>query len=264
MKPLEKVTINNLFARAILECRVKGQVFVDNVNNPETFYVVHPYGMSLLFGNHNNSDFNQSLRDYCLNVNGIRVKTEWMQAFPDSWDNVLKGLFKENMIKSSENTENRDKGIIELNTRVNFKFNQKKYFEFRKLQLNADYLIVRSTKQIFNDMKGSVIPSLFWDSADDFVEKGVGFSLFFDNKLSCTVYSAFIHDNKLEFGIETIAEFRGKGFAQYTSSTLIDYCIENNYEPVWACRLENTGSYKLAQKLGFEPTLYIPYYRLSN
>jgi hypothetical protein len=35
-------------------------------------------------------------------------------------------------------------------------------------------------------------------------------------------------------------------------------------EPVWACRLENDGSYKLAQKLGFEPVLEIPYYRLSK
>lgn len=35
-------------------------------------------------------------------------------------------------------------------------------------------------------------------------------------------------------------------------------------EPIWSCRLENTGSYKLAQKIGFLPTAEIPYYRLSK
>jgi hypothetical protein len=54
------------------------------------------------------------------------------------------------------------------------------------------------------------------------------------------------------------------GFAEYTCSALIDYCIENNYEPVWACHLENIGSYKLAQKIGFTPSALIPYYRLSK
>ncbi len=47
-------------------------------------------------------------------------------------------------------------------------------------------------------------------------------------------------------------------------STLIEYCLENSYEPVWACRLENVGSYKLAEKLGFEMYGEVPYYRLSK
>lgn len=34
--------------------------------------------------------------------------------------------------------------------------------------------------------------------------------------------------------------------------------------PVWACRMQNRGSYNLARSPGFEPALEIPYYRLSN
>jgi len=112
-------------------------------------------------------------------------------------------------------------------------------------------------------MKGSVAPSSFWDSADDFFENGIGFSLFYENKLASTAFSAFIHDDKLEIGIETIEAFRGKGFVKYVCSSLIDYCLENGYEPIWSCRKENINSYKLAQKLGFEPIKEIPFYRLS-
>ena len=264
IEPLKRVTINSSFARSVIEHWVSGKVYVDNCDNPKTYYVVHPYGMSLLFGDCYNEEFNDSFRDYSLNLNKTRDKHEWMQAFPNEWDAVLNGLFKDCIINQADNIENKEYGIIELNTRINFEFNQKKYIDNRKKLILNEYRIVRTDKQIFNEMKGSVVPSHFWDSADDFYKNGVGFSLFFDNKLASTAYSAFIHDNKLELGIETIEEFRGKGFAQFTCSALTDYCIENGFEPIWACRLENYGSYKLAQKLGFEPTFKIPYYRLSK
>ena len=48
VEALKKVQINNLFARAVVENHVSGKVYVDNPDNPTTFYVVHPYGMSLL------------------------------------------------------------------------------------------------------------------------------------------------------------------------------------------------------------------------
>ncbi len=261
---LKKVTINNLFARSVIEHKVTGKVFVDNPDNPKTYYVVHPYGMTLLFGDCNNEAFNSSFRDHSLNINHVRDTHEWMQAFPDNWHNVLNELFKDCLIKSAENKTKKETGIIELNTRVNFKFNHDKYLNFRKSNLAQDIKIVRTDKQIFRDMKGSVVPFYFWDSEDDFLKNGVGFSLFYRDKLASTAYSSYIHDDKFELGIETVKEFRGKGFAEFTCSALIDYCIENNYEPVWACRLENIGSYKLAQKIGFIPSAEIPYYRLSK
>jgi RimJ/RimL family protein N-acetyltransferase len=243
---------------------VTGKVYVDNLNKPSTFYVVHPYGISLLFGKYDNVDFNNSLKDYALNTYKIRDKYEWMQAFPSNWDIVLNELYKDCMIKSSDNTNDKEKNKIELNTRVNFKFNIAKYFDFKKENSRADLKIIRTDKQIFMDMKGSVIPLFFWDSAEDFSDKGVGFSLFHNNELATTAYSAFILDDKLEIGIETIEKFRSKGFAQYACSMLIDYCIDNKYEPIWSCKLENIGSNRLAQKLGFEPTLKIPFYRLNK
>jgi len=262
-EPLSQVRINNLFARSVIESHVTGKVYVDNRAEPSTYYIVHPYGISLLFGRCDNKDFNNSFRDYALNTYKFRDKYEWMQAYPDNWDNVLNELFHGCIIKSSVNMDDRAKDKIELNTRVNFKFNIEKYRDFKKNN-RADLQIVRTNKQLFNEMKGSVIPSYFWDSVDDFDAKGVGFSILSNNELASTAYSAFIHGDKLEIGIETTEKFRGKGFAQYSCSRLIDYCIDNRYEPIWSCKLENISSFKLAQKLGFEPTIKIPFYRLNK
>ncbi|HPI69357.1 MAG TPA: GNAT family N-acetyltransferase [Bacteroidales bacterium] len=261
---VKQVKINNLFARSVIEKKVSGKIFVDNTQNPKTFYVIHPYGMSLLFGDSQNPDFNNKFLEYSLNFNKTRDKHEWMQAYPNDWDKVLSVLYSNYMIKSSENKNKTETGIIELNTRINFKFNRDKYIANKSTILPKDCKIVRTDRIIYEKMTGSVIPANFWDTANDFIKNGVGFSLICNNKLATTAYSAFIHDNMLELGIETIPEFRGKGFARLTCCALIDYCIKNDYEPVWACRLENTGSYKLAGKLGFELFKEIPYYRLSK
>src|SRR3989339_2166524 len=129
---LKQVKINNLFARSVIEKKISGKVFVDNIENPKTFYVVHPYGMSLLFGDSQNTDFNNKFLDYSLNTNKIRDKYEWMQAYPGDWDKVLSELYSNRLIKAAENKENKVSGIIELNTRINFKFNREKYIVNKK------------------------------------------------------------------------------------------------------------------------------------
>jgi RimJ/RimL family protein N-acetyltransferase len=113
-------------------------------------------------------------------------------------------------------------------------------------------------------MEGGVVPSRFWDSEDDFFRNGLAYALFYKGELASMAFSSYWFDDQFELGIETKDKFRGKGFAELVCSALIDYCISHDYEPIWACRLENSGSYKLAQKLGFKPGIEIPYYRLSN
>lgn len=263
-EPLKGVLANNLFARTIVEQHLDGKIYVDDIEKPNTFYIVHPYGMSLLFGDSNNEDFNSGFLEYAFNVNKIRNKEEWMQAFPNDWNTRLSDLFGDHMIKFVDNIGKEKDNKVELHSRVNFKFNPNKYIDFKQNFVEHNINIVRTDKEIFKAMRGSVVPLRFWKDEEHFSSSGIGFSLFHENRLASTAYSAFIHDNLLEIGIETVEQYRNKGYAQYSCSALIDYCLENNIEPVWSCRLENTGSYKLAQKIGFEPTIYLPFYRLPN
>ncbi len=261
---LKEVTINNLFARSVIEHKVTGQVFVDDPIHPKTFYIVHPYGMTLLLGDSSNQKFNNSLKAHALNIDAKRKNHEWMQAFPDSWDHVLTEMFGDKLIKQEDNSGNRESGVIELNTRVNFKFNKEKYLAQPRPVLSPDIKIVKTDRAQFREMKGSVIPVYFWENEDDFFKNGIAYSLLYKDQLASTAFSSCWFDDLLELGIETEPAFRGRGYAEIVCSALISFCIENNYEPVWACRKENTGSYKLAQKLGFEVAITLPYYRLSN
>ena len=261
---IKEVQINNLFARSVIEKHVTGKIYVDNIIEPNTVYVIHPYGISLLFGDYENFDFNIHFKSYALNIDNIRNQHEWMQTYPRDWDNVLQDLFGNLIIKSSDNINKKTTGVIELNTRVNFNFNKDKYLQIEKIALSSGEMIVETDNLQFEQMSGSVIPLKFWDSAKDFKQKGKGFTLLHGGEIASTAYSAFVHEDKLEIGIETVEKYRGFGFAELTCCKLIDYCLERALIPVWSCRFENIASYKLAQKLGFEPTLMIPFYRLSN
>jgi GNAT superfamily N-acetyltransferase len=196
-----------------------------------------------------------------LNTTGIRNQVEWLQAFPLAWNEKITGLLG-NMLVKVQNASGKDTGIIEEHTRVNFKFNQGKFNLLKQNLKPCSCPVVRTNAELFGKMKGSVVPQYFWNNVGDFLQKGIGFSLVIGDEPVSTAYSAYIFNNKLELGIETSPDYRGKGFAQHACVALIEYCLQNNYEPIWSCRLENTGSYNLAKKLGFEPTVTLPYYRL--
>jgi len=116
---------------------------------------------------------------------------------------------------------------------------------------------------MFGNMQGSVIPARFWNNANDFSDRAVAFSVVEGEQVAVTAFSAFVIGHQLEIGIETAEDFRGKGYALAVCSALIDYCLEHDFIPVWGCKLENTASFQLARKLGFEPTVYWPFYRLN-
>jgi hypothetical protein len=259
---LQRVTVNNLFAHSVIENHVTGKVYTDQAAHPGSFYVVHPYGMSLLFGNDGNDLFNHRLRDYLFNANQERVKEEWLQAYPGSWNRMLSAMLGDALVPAGSSKADNNLRKIEVHTRVNFKFNTQKYHEFKQSLKPGGLEVVRMDRELFEKMNGSVVPRFFWDSGDDFLNHGVGFSIVFGGRPVSTAYSAYLIGRQLELGIETIPECRGKGLALHTCSALIDFCLNGGYEPVWSCRHENTGSYLLAQKLGFDPTVTLPYYRL--
>lgn len=261
---VSEIPFNTLFARAVTEGMVSGKVYVDNAADIKTAYIVHPYGMTLLVGDSNNEDFNRDFKTYALNTDKQRDYFEWMQTYPRSWDYKLDELFGEQLISSDKNALRLEKGVIELNTRVNFKFDKALYLA-TKVKHDTQYIRIAPTdREMLRQMKGTVIPKYFWDSEDDFFENGMAYSLFYNNKLASMAFSSYKFGDQFEIGIETNPEFRGQGLAKIVCSALIDYCIEKNYEPIWACRKENIASYKLAVKLGFRPSLELPYYRLSK
>ncbi|MBC9909932.1 GNAT family N-acetyltransferase [Chitinophaga varians] len=252
---LKAAPINTLFAQAVVDGKVNGKVYTDHATHPTTYYIVHPYGMSLLWGDSSDEAFLRQLKDYVDNTQGQRPGEEWLQAFPVSWDPVLDKLFRDE--------QQQPVAHVERDTRLNLTFNADKYREQRKqVPAEAPIQITTVSHAAFDNMTGTVIPTHFWNSADEFVSQSIGYSVYYNNTLASLAFAAFIDHEVLEIGIETCAAFRGKGLAYHSCAALIDYCLERGLEPIWACRGSNAGSRKLAQQLGFEVSRELPYYKL--
>lgn len=260
---LREVTINNLFARSVVEKHVDGKVYVDDIETPKAFYVIHPYGMSLLFGDVSDDFLESQIKGYLLASDGFRKTGEYLQVFPSELEKRIDKMLgnKMHVFDDEKEPDNSDVAVVK-HKRVNFKFDLSNYKQLRcKIDLD-EYSFSEVDKALYNETDGSVVPQKFWNNASEFVLHGVGFSLMLESQAVAVAFSSFRHDEMLELGMETKSEYRGKGFATIISVKLIEYCLERGLEPVWACRLGNRGSYNLAVKLGFEPVAYLPYYEL--
>ena len=248
---LKDVAVNHLFARSVIEQRVKGVVHVDKLEFPGVFHVKHSYGMSLVFGD---PDALRDWDDFWAYIGGYghsQRQDEWLQCWPgDACRLIDERIGSGNL-------------FAERHTRLNFRFDRQEFLEGRKLRPAPGNVVISRTGQLeYDQVQGTVVPEFFWSDKDAFIRDGVGYTLSVEGAVASTAFSAFIHDHLLELGIETRGGYQGRGYAYEVCSHLIQYCLEQGFEPVWSCRLENTGSVKLAKKLGFQVTRELPYYRL--
>ncbi|WP_161973401.1 GNAT family N-acetyltransferase [Arcticibacter tournemirensis] len=271
---LEGIPFNILFARAVTDGDVKGEIYVDSIDAPKTAYIVHPYGMSLLCGNPDNYSFNENLMYYLQDNNWeYRKQKEWLQVYPSKWNDVFTILLKDKLVNYCDelyaNNCERDYLIKETGhshiirwNRVNFNFEQSKYHPVNTVLPEGFEL--KRIDATMHEMLGSVVPRFFWNSYEEFIQKGIAFGVVKEGRIVSLAFSAYIKNNELEIGVETLSSYRGKGFAIRSCNALIDYCLKNGFTPVWSCRKENTCSLKLAQKLGFHISGTYPYYSLPD
>lgn len=240
---IDSMELNTLFARSVLTKDVEGTVYADDGERPTSYYIAHSYGMTLLFGDSGNEQFCADLRNH---FRGLK-KDEWLQAYPDSWYPFLRELAAE--------------GIAEEYSRLNFTFDPARFQAGNGEVDPAACGVERTPVGLIGSLEGTVIPRDFW--AEGSYSKCVGFTAFVDGEPASTAFAAYLHGDKLEMGIETAERYRGKGLAKAVSVALIRYCLANGLTPDWSCRYENTGSVRLAEKLGFVQSRKLPYLHIA-
>ncbi len=244
--PLNEVAIFTGFARAVVEGVAPGRLWTDG----DAAHALHDYGMSLVWGEGIGRAF-PALADH-LREGAYRTRDEWLQIDPRwthlEWDRAL-GV--------------GDSG--QRFTRGNFQFDEA---TFRPRHagpvLPPGWTLKPIGEREFDLPTVSVSPRPFWRNLADFRDHGGGICAARDGEVGAIVFSATRFDDWLEIGIETLEPFRGQGLARAVAVAMIEKCLANGLTPVWACRKENTGSFLLAQKLGFKITKELPYYRLSE
>ncbi|MBQ6932966.1 MAG: GNAT family N-acetyltransferase [Clostridia bacterium] len=109
-------------------------------------------------------------------------------------------------------------------------------------------------KNILENLSGRIIPSLFWQNTDEFIEKGKGYCVMQGNEIAAWAFSASVSCEEIDIGLETAEKYRGQGLATVAAKMMMKYTQEQGKAPVWACYYKNMASQKIAEKLGFSKT----------
>jgi len=227
---------------------------------PALVHVVHPYGMTLLYGEAQAVPV-QTLRRH-LQSQASGAGDRWMQVFPaDQAKRIANALDAEGADPSAPPGGPR----AQLYTRANFRFAPERFaaHDFRA-QIPQGMVLRPMSDADFSLAGVSVSPACFWRNTAQFHQNGGGWCIAEGDEVAAIAFSSFRFGDELEIGVETRPSFRRRGLARLAAAALIESCLAQRLRPVWSCRKENLGSYALAQRLGFVPTAEIPYFRLPG
>lgn len=92
------------------------------------------------------------------------------------------------------------------------------------------------------------------DYFSDMVKQGYCFGIFEENKLvsvTDTPDMPYMENDVQEIGINTLSEYRNKGYAKAVTLSCVQSLIKKGICPQWSCRSSNIGSEKLAYAVGY-------------
>lgn len=207
--------------------------------------------MAFLVGRSEVREYGEWVDARAANADGARSTRDMLQVYPDSWHETIEPHVRA--------------GAARRWNRTNFRFDVGRFLE-RFPSAPTEPATARAVRGQVERFAGTVIPVRFWDSVDDFVRRGVGFFATDRDKPdrpASLAFSAYLDDSCLEVGVETTAEYRGLGYAQIACARVIHEALARGLEPVWSCKTENAGSFRLAERLGFVALDPHPYYELT-
>ena len=230
--------------KAVIDLNNPGWVFADSATQPKAALVWTQGNDGFYFlGNfdsQNTEEFHRIV-DTIIMPRLASRKLEWFEfsSVPPVTDADLESIFKSRKLYSWEQTVyqyKKDKAVPSITPAeghlCDIKSVGKKYPIKNKAFVND---------KILN----------YWDSIDAFHAKADGYCLIIDDIVASLAITGWISGNTHEISIETVDNYRSKGYAKICASALINCYLQKDYLPHWECETANTASAKLAQGFGF-------------
>ena len=106
---------------------------------------------------------------------------------------------------------------------------------------------------------GNLVEFEDYDSAEDFLARGLGYTLLEDGKPAGAAYASLVCSRGIEVSLFVDEPYRRRGVATAISAALLRECVRRGLRPNWDAA--NQESCALAEKLGYTPAgTYDSYY----
>jgi len=240
----------NLIISAVIEGTSPGRIYVDDISHPKTAFLcsVESYHLA---GYWDNSEFNTALgklvAEIILTQDTVREDEDgiFIDFHPDSWESKLNDIFT---IRTPLKDKRRRYTCCEL--KVDWKSQIPDGYSIHRIDEN---LLAKPCLKIPDHVTHWMKTN--WGSIEYFLQKGFGFCMLHNDKMVSWCIADCVSGNQCEVGIHTAEKFRIRGLATITVAATVDYCLSNGFTSVgWHCSDDNIGSWKTAEKVGFEKT----------
>ncbi|WBW95895.1 GNAT family N-acetyltransferase [Oceanirhabdus sp. W0125-5] len=246
----------NLEIISILQGNNYGWVFADNPQKPRSAVIWSRAEGFYFIGESNNHDFNDFLTELVeknIKPRSLELQKKYFEYsfIEPEWEEVLKKIFE------YKNLENDFQRVYKL-----YNYEEARIAPF---DLEEGFEIKEVTEDIFKEnlnnlefIKNDILH--FWGCNDKFFEMGKGYCIIKDNHIVSICMMSNLSDKEAQAHIETLPEFRKKGFAKRMLIEYLKHCRENHLTPYWDCTDDNIGSYSTAESLGYELAFKYPLY----
>jgi RimJ/RimL family protein N-acetyltransferase len=253
-RPLfQPLTAYLLFCAGVLEGKYPGRVFVDDLAQPRTAFLITRDMWCFLAGDPHNDAFNHALNTAILarEVVGEDVSMLLLHCHPQDWGGQLATVFDPRLPIAHPRRR-----YIGRELRYDWRANMPQGFTVRRADSS---LLERPGLEIPEDVR-NVLETC--GPGDDPAQKGFGFVALHQGQIVAHAVVDCIVGGAGDIGLVTHEDYRRRGLATVTSAAAMEYGLAHGLNMInWDCGEHNAGSLRTAEKLGFERerdhTLYL-------
>ena len=248
----------SLSIQAAIEGNNPGRIFVDEVDYPRIALGLTVEGY-LLVGDHTNAKTNEALRHLFKEriftgevfINGNSSMS--LAVHPQSWAEKLPALIPTHEIEALDRFYYVCRSV---------KFDWRNHLPDGYSVKRVDREFLESDQVIFSeDIRDWMDFEQVWGSEEDFYTKGVSFCVLYENKVVSWCTSDCTAGERIDVGIFTLPAYRRQGLGTLVVAATTDYCLDYGFKTVgWHCNADNIGSWKTAERVGFERNREYTYY----
>ena len=211
-----------------------GDIFTYSANNCEAVLFWHYCGFAYLAGKPDEA-FLEDVYKLMLNKNNTNSRRFILMTNDEEMEKFF-----------------RSKDGVCIDRRYLFEYTEKQSPAIPTMPLGFEIKEINS--ELLSKIHGGIVPSLFWESPENFLKKGKGYCILDGKNVAAWAFSAAVSSSEIDIGVETSENYRGCGLAAVAAKMMIKYAFDVGKSPVWACHCNNAASKRLAEKIGFVKT----------
>ncbi|WP_273834254.1 GNAT family N-acetyltransferase [Guptibacillus sedimenti] len=242
--------IGHLEAKAVIEGNNPGRVFVDHLEIPKAGLIwLGNHDGFFFIGDEQSDVFLQEINNFMdttiiPEARQLNVTTFIAIGNHSRWNKTIETLFT-----------HRDMNKFKQHV---YRLEHPK--EHHHPSIKSEYQVIKISEALLNDQNHSITNNRFlqskiaefWASLNDFLAKGIGYGVVYQNQLVSLCFSGFVAGNVHELDMETIEEHQGKKLGQVAASSVVKECVDKGMVPYWDCEEANQASNAIARKIGLE------------